>query len=110
MKSLVTRMAVDAGVRSGSRVLNLGVKMLDLGLFAECDVVDAVSINPEASIDDEFWLGPSRIQVHADLLNLDEEEFLGQYPVGRKFRMELTVRVMDEEVITAISANVGRVN
>lgn len=104
-------------------VLNLGAKMLDQyqgtllcvvnyndGLFAECDIVDAVSINPEASIDDEFWLGPSRVQVHADLLNLDEEEFLAQYPVGRKFRMGLTVRVMDEEVVTAISAHVGRVN
>jgi len=123
MKSLVTRMAVDAEVRSGSRVLNLGAKMLDQyqgtllcvvsyndGLFAECDIVDAVSTNPEASIDDEFWLGPSRIQVHADLLNLDEEEFLAQYPVGRKFRMELTVRVMDEEIVPAISAHVGRVN
>jgi hypothetical protein len=67
------------------------------GLFAESDIVDAVSINPETSIHDEFWLGPSRIQVHADLLGLDEEEFLARYPVGRVFRMELTVRVIDEE-------------
>ena len=26
------------------------------GSFAECDIVDAVAIHPEASIDDEFWL------------------------------------------------------
>ena len=42
------------------------------GSFAECDIVEAVSINPDASIDDEFWLGASRVQVHAVLLNLDE--------------------------------------
>lgn len=34
------------------------------GSFAECDIVDAISINPDASIDDEFWLGASRVQVH----------------------------------------------
>jgi hypothetical protein len=27
------------------------------GSFAECDIVDAESTNPEASIDDEFWRG-----------------------------------------------------
>jgi hypothetical protein len=80
------------------------------GSFAECDVVDAVSINPEASIDDEFWLGPSRVQVHADLLNLDEEHFLDQYPVGKTFRMELTVRVVDENPVTGVAEQVGTVN
>ena len=80
------------------------------GSFAECDIVDAVSIIPHASIDDEFWLGPSRVQVHAALLNLSKERFLAQYPVGRKFRMELTVRVMEEEACTAMSVQVGRVN
>ena len=80
------------------------------GSFAECDIVEAVSINPAASIDDEFWLGASRVQVHADLLNLNKEEFLAQYPVGRKFRMELTVRVMEEEPFTRGSLRVGRVN
>jgi hypothetical protein len=80
------------------------------GMFAECDIVDAVSITPEASIDDEFWLGPSRVQVHADLLNLDEEKFLAQYPVGKKFRMELTLRVMDQEPFTSVSEPVGTVN
>jgi len=72
--------------------------------------VDAVSINPEASIDDEFWLGPSRVQVHADLLNLDEEHFLDQYPVGKTFRMELTVRVVDENPVTGVAEQVGTVN
>ncbi len=80
------------------------------GSFAECDIVDASSMNPEASIDDEFWLGPSRVQVQADLLNLDREQFLAQYPVGKRFRMELTVRVMKEEACTAMSSEVGRVN
>jgi hypothetical protein len=80
------------------------------GLFAECDIVEAVSVNPAASIDDEFWLGASRVQVHADLLNLNEEEFLAQYPVGRKFRMELRVRVMEEELFTEGSPQVDRVN
>lgn len=80
------------------------------GSFAECDVVDAVSINPEASIDDEFWLGPSRVQVHADLLNLDEEHFLDQYPVGKTFRMELTVGVVDENPVTGVAEQVGTVN
>ena len=80
------------------------------GSFAECDIVDAVSINPEASIDDEFWLGPSRVHVHADLLNLDEEQFLAQYPVGYKFRMELAVRVMKEEAFTTRSPHAGLVN
>jgi hypothetical protein len=80
------------------------------GSFAECDIVDAVAINPEASIDDEFWLGASRVQVHSDLLNLDQEQFLAQYPIGKKFRMELMVRVMEEQAPTAASAKVGRVN
>ena len=80
------------------------------GSFAECDIVEAVSIHPATSIDDEFWLGASRVQVHADLLNLNKEEFLAQYPVGRKFRMELTVRVMEEEPFTRGSLQVGRVN
>ena len=80
------------------------------GSFAECDIVDAVSINSAASIDDEFWLGDSRVQVHADLLNLNEEEFLAQYRVGRKFRMELTVRVIEEELFTEGSPQVERVN
>jgi len=48
--------------------------------------------------------------VHADLLNLNEEEFLAQYRVGRKFRMELTVRVMEEEPFRGGSPQVGRVN
>jgi len=80
------------------------------GSFAECDIVDAVSSNPEASIDDEFWLGPSRVQLHADLLKLDEKRFLAQYPVGKQFRMELTVRVVDEDPFTAASEQVTRVN
>lgn len=80
------------------------------GSFAECDIVDAVAINPDASIDDEFWLGPSRVQVHADLLNLDEEQFLAQYPVGKRFRMELTVRVIEEEPFRATSVQVGQVH
>ena len=63
-----------------------------------------------ASIDDEFGLGASRVQVHADLLNLNEEEFLAQYPVRRKFRMELTVRVMEEQPFTEGSPQVGGVN
>ena len=71
------------------------------GSFAECDIVDAISINPRASIDDEFWLGPSRVQVHAETLGLTEEQFLAQYPVGRTFQMELTVRVMDQEAFMA---------
>ena len=29
------------------------------GSFAECDIVDAVSLKPEASIHDEVWLGAS---------------------------------------------------
>jgi hypothetical protein len=52
--------------------------------------------------------GPSQVQVHAERSGLNEEQFLAQYPGGRTFRMELTVRVMDEEVTTA--ARVGRVN
>ena len=80
------------------------------GSFAECDIVDAVSINPEASIDDEFWLGPSRVQVHAEMLGLAEEEFLMQYPVGKTFRMELTVRVIPEKTFEAWSAQDRRVN
>ena len=80
------------------------------GSFAECDIVEAVAINPAASIDDEFWLGASRVQVHADLLNLDEQQFLAQYPVGKRFRMELTVRVMEEEAFRARSVPVGPVH
>ena len=78
--------------------------------FAECDIVEAVAINPAASIDDEFWLGDSRVQVHADLLNLNNEEFLARYSVGRKFRMELTVRVTEEQPFIGGSPRVGRVN
>jgi hypothetical protein len=36
------------------------------GSFAECDIVDAVAIHPEASIDDEFWLRPWGVQLHAN--------------------------------------------
>ena len=39
--------------------------------WQEC-LID-VSINPEASIDDEFWLGPSRAQVDPEMLGLDEK-------------------------------------
>jgi hypothetical protein len=35
---------------------------------------------------------------------LGEEEFLAQCPVGRKFRRELTVRVIDEDTFTTVSA------
>ena len=77
------------------------------GSFADCDIVDAVSIKPGASIDDGFWLGASRVQVHADLLNLDEERFLAQYPVGKRFRMELTVRVIEEDAFRPRSVRVG---
>ena len=80
------------------------------GSFAECDILDAVSLNPESSIHDEFWLGASRVQVHADLLNLDEEQFLAQYPLGRQFRMELTVRVIDQSPSAVVSEQAGRVN
>jgi hypothetical protein len=80
------------------------------GSFAECDILDAVSLNPEASIHDEFWLGESRIQVHAHLLNLNEEQFLAQYPLGKEFRMELTVRVIDQAPSSVVSEQVGRVN
>jgi hypothetical protein len=73
------------------------------GSFAECDIVDAVSNNPEKSIHDEFWLGPSRVQVHAEMLGLDEQDFLAQYPVGRTFLMELTIRVIDAAPYTAVS-------
>lgn len=69
----------------------------DDGSFAECDIVDALSINPEASIDDEFWLGPSRVQVHPEMLGLNEEQFIAQYPVGRRFQMELIVRVIEKK-------------
>lgn len=58
--------------------------------------MDADSINPEASIEDEFWFGPSQVQVHAEMLGLSEEQFLIHYPVGKTFRMELTVRVLEE--------------
>lgn len=78
------------------------------GSFAECDIIDAISIKPEAFIHDEFWLGESKVQAHADLLNLDEEEFLAQHPVGKEFRMELTVRVLDHFAV--IPEQVGRVN
>src|SRR5438270_8944060 len=80
------------------------------GSFAECDIIDAVSLNPEASIHDEFWLGASRVQVHADLLNLDEEQFLAQYPLGKEFRIELTVRVIDQALSAVVSEQLGRVN
>jgi hypothetical protein len=80
------------------------------GSFAECDIIDAVSLKPKASIHDEFWLGASRVQVHADLLNLDEEQFLAQYPLGKEFRMELTVRVIDQAPSSLVSEQVGRVN
>jgi len=72
--------------------------------------MDAVSSNPDASICDEFWLGESRVQVHADLLKLDEEQFLAQYPVGKKFRMELTVRVTNESPFEELLEPTGRVN
>ena len=72
-----------------------------------CDIVEALSINLAASIDDEFWLGASRVQVHAGLLNLNKEEFLAQYPVGRKFRMEFTVRVMEEQPFTVGSPQIS---
>lgn len=80
------------------------------GSFAECDIVNAVSTNPEASIDDEFWLGPSRVQVHSEMLGLDEEDFLVQYPVGRTFRMELTIRVIDGPPHAAVSQQDSPVN
>jgi hypothetical protein len=47
---------------------------------------------------------------HADLLNLDEEQFLAQYPVGKRFRMNLTVRVLEEEPFILGLPHVGRVN
>jgi hypothetical protein len=78
------------------------------GSFAECDIVDAVSESAGASIDDAFWLGPSRLQVHAVLLKLDKEEFLAQYPLGRTFRVELVVRVSEQEASHAASAQVLR--
>ena len=57
-----------------------------------------------------FGQALSRVQVHADLLNFDEAHFLDQYPVGKTFRMELTVRVIDENQSTEPSAQVGTVN
>lgn len=48
--------------------------------------------------------------MHADLLNLDEEQFLTQYPVGKRFRMELTVRVIEEKAFRATPVQVGQVN
>jgi hypothetical protein len=114
----MTRIVVDGLLRSGLGINSEANKMLDQyqgtllcavnyndGSFAECDILDAISIDPEVSIDDEFWLGASRVHVHADLLNLDEEEFLAQYPVGKEFRMELTVRVIGEEPVTAVSTH-----
>ena len=60
------------------------------GEFAECDIVDARSSNPDASIDDEFWLGFG-IQVHPERLGLTEEQFKKKYPVGKAFMVELRV-------------------
>jgi hypothetical protein len=74
------------------------------GCFAECDILAATSTNPEASIDDEYWIGPSEVQVHAETLGLSEEQFLEQYPVGKRFRMELTVRVIDESSTETLPA------
>jgi len=64
------------------------------GEFAECDIVDARSTNPDDSIDDEFWLGPCGIQVHPDRLGLTEEQFRTEYSVGKAFVVELRVRVL----------------
>jgi hypothetical protein len=64
------------------------------GEFAECDIVDARSSNPDASIDDEFWLDWSGIQVHPERLGLTEEQFKTEYPVGKAFMVELRVRVL----------------
>lgn len=38
------------------------------------------------------------------MLGLTEEQFLAQYPVGRTFRMELSVRDMDDEATAVVSA------
>ena len=53
---------------------------------------------------------PSMVQVHIDLLNLDEERFLAQYPVGTQCRIELTVRVRDQKLVTEVSPQVDKVN
>jgi hypothetical protein len=44
------------------------------------------------------------------LLNLDEEQFLAQYPLGKEFWMEFTVRVIDQAPFAVVSEQVGRVN
>jgi len=59
------------------------------GEFAECDIVDARSSNPDASIDDEFWLDWSGIEVHPDRLGLTKQQFKAQYLVGKAFMVEL---------------------
>jgi hypothetical protein len=64
------------------------------GFTAFCDIEDAVSINPEASIWDEYWPCTSGVELNADLLELSKDEFLAQYPVGRAFLLEVMVRVI----------------
>ena len=63
------------------------------GDFDDCDIVDARSSNPDASIDDEFWLGFG-IQVHPERLGLTQKEFRTEYPAGKAFMVELRVRVL----------------
>jgi hypothetical protein len=65
------------------------------GYFAECDIVDAHARNPALSIDDEFWLGPDRLQVHGQLLGLSTEAFLLDYPPGKEFLVELRVKIIE---------------
>jgi hypothetical protein len=55
------------------------------------------------------WV-PSRVQVHRELLHLDEEQFLAQYPIGKTFQIELMVRVMDQQAFSAVSERIGSVN
>ena len=65
------------------------------GDFAECDVIDARSTRPSVSIDDEFWCGQA-VQIHSERLEIPPEKFREKYAIGKRFSMELIVRVIPE--------------
>jgi hypothetical protein len=64
------------------------------GRYAQCGIMDACAQDPSVSIEDEFWIGPDEIQIHAELLGLTKEDFRNEYPVGKEFLVEFRVRVL----------------
>ena len=81
-------------------------------LDSNCDVLVVASFQTNclpASITLEC-IGQLSLKVVLIGMDCDEEQFLARYPLGKEFRMELTVRVIDQAPSSVVSEQAGRVN